>query len=356
MNQHRPTVLLSGASGVVGRALIDELTPDHDVICLYHRAPIDDPRVEVVQGDLTRADAGLERGELAALCDRLDVVLHCAANTKWNTPRDEIMNTNLGGTTRMLEIARRSGARMVHMSTAFVARDGAQADAAGGGVTAYVKSKVASENLVRDSGLPWTIVRPSVLIGDSRDGRIAAFQGIHKVIGATYRGTLPVLPADLDSMIDFVPQDVVARAVGRLIRDPQAGGEHWLTAGDQALRLTEMVELTLDLAELTGPRPHPPRMVPVEAVDRLLLPMLEDVLPVGIRRQFSAFAELMLLFQSRTAMPSSLPALGLGDEVSHAALCRAFRLSAEQLVNRRDRAARPAPAAVPAATATAVAG
>lgn len=346
MNQQRPTVLLSGASGVVGRALIDELAPDHDVICLYHRSPIDDPRVQVVQGDLRSTDAGLDRAALGALCERLDVVLHCAANTKWNTPSDEIMTTNLGGTTRMLEIARRSGARMVHMSTAFVARDGAQADAAGGGVTAYVRSKIASEDLVRDSGLPWTIVRPSVLIGDSRDGRIAAFQGIHKVIGATYRGTLPVLPADLDSMIDFVPQDVVARAVGVLVRDPRSGGEHWLTAGDQALRLTEMVELTLDLAEQAGTRPHPPRMVPVEAVDRLLLPMLQDVLPVGIRRQFSAFAELMLLFQSRTALPSSLPALGLGDDIAHAALCRAFTRSAQRLVNRRNRPARPEPVGV----------
>jgi hypothetical protein len=242
------------------------------------------------------------------------------------------------------------------MSTAFVARDPADPD--GGGVTAYVRSKVASEGLVRDSGLPWTIVRPSVLIGDSRTGRISAFQGIYKVIGQVYRGTLPVLPADLDSMIDFVPQDIVARAVGRLVRDPHAGGEHWLTAGDQALSLLEMVELTLDLAELTGPRPHPPRMVPVEAVGRLLLPMLEDVLPIGIRRQFSAFAELMLLFQSRTALPSSLPALGFGDEIAHPALCRAFSLSAEQLVNRRERGTRPAPAgtSAPAATAAAVAG
>jgi nucleoside-diphosphate-sugar epimerase len=337
----------------VGRALIDELHPDHDLICLHHRAPIDDPRVETVQGDLTRSNAGLSRAELTLVRDRVDVVLHCAANTNWRTPRDQIMNTNLGGTSQMLELARRANARFVHMSTAFVARDTPDAPVPQGldtgGVTAYVRSKVACEELVRDSGLPWTIVRPSVLIGDSRHGGIAAFQGIHKVMGAVYRGTLPVLPADLDSMIDFVPQDVVARATGRLLRDPGAGGEYWLTAGDQALSLVEMVDLTLDLAARDGERPHPPRMVPVEAVDRLLLPMLEDVLPIGIRRQFSAFAELMLLFQARCALPSSLPALGLGDEVAHARLCRAFTLSAEQLVRSRARKSEPAPASAAAA-------
>jgi len=34
MNQQRPTVLLSGASGVVGRALIDELAPDFEAVSL----------------------------------------------------------------------------------------------------------------------------------------------------------------------------------------------------------------------------------------------------------------------------------------------------------------------------------
>ena len=353
MRRDRPTVLLSGASGVVGRALIDELHPDHDLICLHHRSPIDDPRVETIQGDLTRSNAGLSRAELTMVRERVDVVLHCAANTNWRTPRDQIMNTNLGGTAQMIELARRADARMVHMSTAFVARDVPDAQepkgADVGGVTAYVRSKVACEELVRDSGLRWAIVRPSVLIGDSRHGGIAAFQGIHKVMGAVYRGTLPVLPADLDSMIDFVPQDIVARATGRVLRDPDAGGDYWLTAGDQALTLVQMVELTLDLAERDGARPHPPRMVPVEAVDRLLLPMLQDVLPVGIRRQFSAFAELMLLFQSRRALPSSLPALGLGAEVAHPELCRAFTLSAERLV--RSRARKPQPAVAPAAAA-----
>lgn len=39
----RPTLLLTGAAGVLGQALIDELCDDYDLICLRHRAPLDDP-------------------------------------------------------------------------------------------------------------------------------------------------------------------------------------------------------------------------------------------------------------------------------------------------------------------------
>lgn len=35
----RPTLLLTGAAGVLGQALIDELCDDYDLICLRHRAP-----------------------------------------------------------------------------------------------------------------------------------------------------------------------------------------------------------------------------------------------------------------------------------------------------------------------------
>ncbi len=39
----RPTLLLTGAAGVLGQALIDELCDDYDLICLRHRVPLDDP-------------------------------------------------------------------------------------------------------------------------------------------------------------------------------------------------------------------------------------------------------------------------------------------------------------------------
>jgi thioester reductase-like protein len=57
----RRTVLLTGASGVVGRALLDRLT-GMDVICLVHRRPVTGPSVRSVAGDVSQHLLGLDEG------------------------------------------------------------------------------------------------------------------------------------------------------------------------------------------------------------------------------------------------------------------------------------------------------
>jgi len=334
MRSDRRTILLTGASGVLGRALVDELVSDFTLLCLRRRTPIDDPRVVEIPGDLSARRLGLDATTWRDLCRRVDVIVHSAATTSWRARRPEVIAVNVTGTGQMVELADRAGAPLYHLSTAFVSRRSSAEndrddDDRAGGVAAYLESKHAAEALIRKADIGAVIVRPSIVIGDSRDGRIAAFQGIYRVLAAVYQGLLPVLPAEPDARIDFVPQDVVARAVGRLVREQIRDDVFWLTAGPEALSVDELVLLTLEAAERAGPRPSPPRMVAKEAVHRLLLPLLDDVMPVALRRQFSAFSEFMLLFQSDEAVPSCLGRLGLGDEADHATLRSAFTASVE---------------------------
>jgi nucleoside-diphosphate-sugar epimerase len=258
----------------------------------------------------------------------VDVILHAGAATSWTMPAQEVLATNVGGTARMLEFAHRAGAPLYYVSTAFVQRP-MPADDTGrfAGPRSYVESKIAAERLIRDSGHPAAIVRPSIVIGDSRDGRMSAFQGIHKAIRAVVRGTAPMIPADAASLIDAVPQDVVARAVGGLIRRGQTGGQHMLTAGAQALTVAEMVRLCLDLARRCGLRHAAPRLIPTETVDRLLLPLLSDIVPPAMRRRFEDLITLMLLFQAPEALPTDLPALGEAASVEKQALLASFEAS-----------------------------
>jgi len=329
MRSERRTILLTGAAGVLGRALVDELVSDFTLLCLRRRTPIDDPRVVEIPGDLSARRLGLDATTWRDLCRRVDVIVHSAATTSWRARRPEVIAVNVTGTGQMVELADRAGAPLYHLSTAFVSRRSNAEDGSAGGVAAYLESKHAAEALIRKADIGAVIVRPSIVIGDSRDGRIAAFQGIYRVLAAVYQGLLPVLPAEPDARIDFVPQDVVAHAVGRLIREQIRDDVFWLTAGAEALSVDELVRLTLEAAERAGPRPIPPRMVAKEAVHRLLLPLLDDVMPMALRRQFSAFSEFMLLFQSDEAVPSCLRRLGLGDEADHATLRSAFTASVE---------------------------
>ncbi|MEU9185732.1 SDR family oxidoreductase [Streptomyces sp. NPDC048484] len=321
--QDRTTILVTGASGVMGRALIDELAHDYDLICLRHRTPLNDPRVREVVGDLSRPDLGMAASDLRRLTDRVDLVLNNGANTKWTAAAAEVTAVNIGGTRNVLAFAERAEAALYHMSTAFVARADECAEDESG-PAAYVTSKAEAEHMVRDSGVPSVILRPSVVVGDSRDGHIAAFQGIHMMSGSILRNALPVIPADSGSHIDFVPQDLVTTAVRRLLDGGVREGDYWLTAGREALLLTEAVANTLAVAEGLGLDVHPPRMVPLEALDRLLLPLLEDVMPPGLRKRFSAFAQMMLFFQDAEPFPSDLGRLGLAEAATRETLDAVF--------------------------------
>lgn len=322
----KQTLFLTGATGVVGRALLEELADEFSIVCLSHRATVDEQRVRTVSGDLTEPGFGLPRADFRRLAREVDVVLHCAASTGWSISRDALFRVNVDGTRQVLDFAAQADAVLYHVSTAFVAsheEDGHR----GSGPTAYVSSKAAAEEVAGGSGLPVVMLRPSIFIGDSRDGHIAAFQGIHKVAGSMLKDALPVVPADPASLIDYIPQDVAAKAVRRLLDRQVSDGTYWLTAGEHAPTTADLVQVTLNVAATLGLKTHAPRLMPASAVGRLLLPLLDDVMSPSLRRQFRLQLDLLHLFQSSRPLPSSLQSLGI--HVSKDSQLDAFRRSAE---------------------------
>src|SRR5690348_18349130 len=93
----RRTVLLTGASGVVGRALLPRLR-DFDVVCLVHRSPVCGPNVTTVPGDTARPRFGLAERAYAELAAKVDAVIHCAAVTDFNRAGDSLETRNVTGT------------------------------------------------------------------------------------------------------------------------------------------------------------------------------------------------------------------------------------------------------------------
>ncbi|MFF4836294.1 SDR family oxidoreductase [Streptomyces sp. NPDC001315] len=323
---HRPTLLLTGGSGVLGRALIEELSPAFRIVCLRHRTPVDDPRVREIRADLLEPDLGLSRTDLGRLAAAVDVVVHSAAATNWKSAPESIWRANLDGTAAMLGLAARADAPFFHISTAFVANPLAPEEQERfPGAAAYLASKTAAEQAVREAPVPGVILRPSVVMGDSVTGRIAGAQGLTRALGAIVKGQVPVLPGTAESRIDMVPQDVVARAVGELVRGGVAGGEYWLTAGAEALLQREVIDSCLEFASRFGPRPHPPRLIPLESVHRLLLPLIEGpAFPEALRRRFHTYAELLLVFQRALPFESSLGTPHCGTPLAKGDLERAL--------------------------------
>jgi nucleoside-diphosphate-sugar epimerase len=309
----RRTVLLTGASGVVGRALLPRLG-DFDVVCLVHRSPVCGPNVTSVPGDITRPMFGLDERAYAELAAKVDAVIHCAAVTDFNRTDGSLEATNITGTEHVAAFAGAAQGVLYHVSTAFVHTtvDGERGRTAIG----YASSKSAAEQAVRSSGVRHVILRPSVVIGDSGTGEIAAFQGLHQVAAGLFAGIVPMIPFDPAWPIDFVPADVVADTIACVVENRVTEGEFWISAGEKALRLDEAVTVAVEFAAELGVRVDMPRFVPPDMFDRLIGPVFLEALPDKIRRNVLRMLEFFTTYlQSGQIKPSSLDqlvALGAG--------------------------------------------
>jgi thioester reductase-like protein len=303
----RRTVLLTGASGVVGRALLPRLR-DLDVTCLVHRSPVSGPNVTAVPGDIAEPMLGLAEQAYVELAARVNAVIHCAAVTDFGRTDGSLEATNIAGTENVAAFAATANAVLYHVSTAFV--DAKAEGDRGRTAIGYASSKAAGEQVVRSSGVPHVILRPSVVIGDSVTGEIAAFQGLHQVVAGMFAGTVPMIPFDPGWPIDFVPADVLADAIACVVENRVREGEFWISAGDQALHLDEGVAVVVELARTLGVSIDTPRFVPPDMFDRLIGPVFLDALPARIRRNIVRMLEFFTTYlQSGETKPSSLDQL-----------------------------------------------
>jgi thioester reductase-like protein len=317
----RRTIFLTGASGVLGEALLERLD-GHRVICLVHNTPVERSHVQAVEGDVTEARLGLDRERYAEIARAVDCVVHAGAVTNFVAPMDQICRSNVAGTRNIVELARASEADLVHVSTAFVHADASfvsckelSASAPGEppkpyeGTRAYINSKRDGEAVVRDSGVPHVVVRPSIVLGDSESGEISEFQGLHVLAGLVVKGKLPMLPSDPEARIDFLPRDTVADAIGALLEAGRREGEYWITAGERAPTVEQALNAARRFAERLDGDPAMPRFMEPDSVDRLIRPVFLDKLPEKVAKRLELLFALMPLVNSDDPFPSSMPQL-----------------------------------------------
>lgn len=299
------TILLTGGAGVVGHALVSRLC-GMNVICLAHRTAVTGRTgVTSVYGDLREPRLGLSAADYTALVHRVDAVIHSAAVTDFSRTDGSLEATNIEGTKRVVDFVSAAGVPLYHVSTAFVhaTADGERGRTAVG----YAASKRAGEDLVRASGVPHVLLRPSIVVGDSRTGKIRSFQGLYRSFGAILDGVVPLIPLDPSWLLDCVPVDVVADAIATVVEQELASGEFWITAGAQALRLDQAVELCVNFGAEIGDVVDLPRFVTPEIFDRLISPVFSEFLPIKTYNTAVRLLEFFAAYLSAgTAFPSSL--------------------------------------------------
>jgi thioester reductase-like protein len=300
----RKTVLLTGGSGLLGTALIESIRSER-VIALCHRSPITRAGVEILRGDIRQPLLGLSEHDYADLADRVDVIIHSASITRLGVADAKILDTNVNGTREIVRLARAASARLIYLSTAFVHQGASDVAPA----SMYEESKRQAEALVRTLVDDFVILRPSIIVGDSRTGRVAAYQGLHEVVGSMVDRSLPVLPATPGMFCDFVAQDWVTDAIWAAASHPRPAQELWITSGTRALSVEACVAVAVRIGDAHGFQGPAPRIVSYDTIQRLFVPVFLDSLPGHLRRRFQANLKLARYMNQKAALPSSEPYL-----------------------------------------------
>ena len=226
--------LVTGGTGFIGRHLLRELAKREGVTYVLVRRPslarlnslIEDSgwtgRVEPLHGDITKPELGIEADP--HFLEGADI-FHLAAVYDLEASADDNQRANVEGTSNVVALAHRIGARVHHMSSIAVAGarwkgkfteemfdEGQVLD------HPYYRTKFEAEKLVRESGLPYRIYRPGLVIGSSETGEADRIDGPYyafKLIQRLRNAVPPWLPliGFEGGQLNVVPVDFVARAL-----------------------------------------------------------------------------------------------------------------------------------------------
>ena len=346
------TLLLTGATGFVGMELLARLVnspaASPEPVLALIRAEDDAhatrrlhetllsvfgavapyaARVRAVAGDLERPGLGID----PALAAQVSEIVHGAASVSFELALDRSRAINVAGTRRVLAFAARCREirRLTYISTAYVAGKHRgvfgedDLDLGQRFRNPYEQSKFEAEGLVRAAGargLPVTIVRPSIVVGDRHSGWTSAFNVLYWPLRALAKGAYPFLPARRGAPVDVVSVDYVADAVCALHRMPGAeGGTFHLTASEHASSIGELLDLAVERFACQ----RPPLVSPL-AYRHVLHPLATRVGPARRRRFLRATTAYLPYFAMRVRYDDTRARAALGEAIAPAPLATYF--------------------------------
>lgn len=221
--------LLTGGAGVVGKALCRELLA-RGVCVRVLTLPGDSlakslpSEVDVRYGDVTDLDS------IRGAFEGVDVVYHLAA-ILLSTKRGAFEHVNTEGTRNVLTASELAGVRrFLYVSSISVTYPV---------LTPYGESKKKGEDLVLASGLDWTIVRPTLVIGDGGGVEYNMFRDYVKMFPVYFMpGGGKCLKRPVRS-VDLVKGIAVAGL------EPKAVGRTYALAGSTIMTMAEMAKFVL---------------------------------------------------------------------------------------------------------------
>ena len=226
-------VLVTGATGFVGREIAIELqNAGHEITFLARDSRTASARaVEWSFGGQVHTGNILDQASLEQACKGNEAVIHLVGIIS-EFGEQTFENIHTRGAQNVIAAAKKAGIkRFIHMS-ALGTRQNA--------VSRYHKTKWAAEEAFRQSGLDYTIFRPSLIYGP-RDQFVNRFAQIIR--------WSPILPVLGNDRARFQPVSIaiVARAFVRSLNEPASVGQTYDLCGPEPLTLPELLDTILQV-------------------------------------------------------------------------------------------------------------
>jgi NADH dehydrogenase len=253
----RDSLFVTGATGFVGHRLMQRLDPNRyrRILCLGRSRPGSLPEgAEFIQGDLNNTAA------YAKALEGCDTVIHLAAATGKMRP-ETYFQVNLEGTRALVGESKRAGVKYLLYISTIAAKFTNQHR------YYYAQSKRRAEEVVSRSGLEFTIVRPTIVLGKSSP----VLAGLAKL------AKMPVMPVfgNGRALVQPVAVDDLAGCLTRILEDPGFAGRTVEIGGPDILSIEELLG---KIRGAKGPVVHLPAG-PISACVGILEKVLLPVLP-----------------------------------------------------------------------------
>lgn len=312
---------ITGATGAVGSAFLKRITARQERATLLIRAetPVKAqdrlknhvslcgiPRhtaehIDAACGDLYKPNLGLSRTAYEALSRTCTHIVHCAGNVHMNLPLPEARRQTLAMTQGVLGLLASSTAarKMEFVSTVGVAGHTAGEVPEDWLVHAreyrnsYEAAKAEGEDIVRAkaaAGLPITVHRPSMVVGDSRSGETISFQVFYYLCeflsGSRSYGMLPRVRG---MRLDIIPADYVAAVLDVSSTDEGAYAPilHACSGKAGSIELEELIQRVRQCFLKNGRKLPPIRTLPI-SIFRMVLRLMKPLLPPKQQRALAA--------------------------------------------------------------------